>query len=75
MRTMANLVSDIMNLSNKDLDMLAQGLAWYSAVPNPEARNKAQALEFFLSAHNREQEQMWCKRMAWAEKEKDEHGF
>jgi len=63
MRTMANLVSDIMNLSNKDLDMLARGLAWYSAVPNPEARNKAQAFEFFLSAHNKEQEQMWAKRM------------
>ena len=64
MRTMANLVSDIMSLSTKDLDTLAQAMAWYSAVPNPEARNKAQALEFFLSAHNKEQEQMWVKRMA-----------
>lgn len=63
MRTMANLVSDIMNLSNKDLDMLAQAIAWYSAVPNPEARNKAQALEFFLSAHNREQQDNWVRRM------------
>lgn len=64
MRTMAKLVSDIMSLNNKDLDMLAQALAWYSAVPNPVDRNKAQALEFFLSAHNKEQEDRWAKRMA-----------
>ena len=64
MRTMAKLVSDIMSLNNKDLDMLAQALAWYSAVPNFQARNKAQALEFFLNAHNKEQEALWARRMA-----------
>ena len=64
MRTMANLVSDIMSLNQKDLDMLAQAMAWYSAVPNPGARNKAQALEFFLNVHNKEQEETWARRMA-----------
>lgn len=64
MRTMANLVSDIMSLNTKDLEQLAQALAWYSAVPNPISRNKAQSLEFFLNAHNREQEETWARRMS-----------
>lgn len=63
MRTMAKLVGDIVNLNTKDLDELARAIAWYSAVPNPEARNKAQALEFFLNVHNREQEARWVARM------------
>lgn len=67
MRTMAKLVSDIMSLNTKDLDQLAQALAWYSAVPNPVARNKAQDLEFFLSAHNKEQEATWARRLAGKE--------
>lgn len=64
MRTMAKLVSDIMSLNTKDLDMLAQAIAWYSAVPNPVSRNKAQDLEFFLNSHNKEQEALWARRMA-----------
>ena len=67
MRTMAKLVSDIMSLNNKDLDMLAQAIAWYSAVPNPTTRNKAQSLEFFLNAHNREQEAHWARRLSGKE--------
>jgi hypothetical protein len=61
---MANLVSDIMSLNTKDLEQLAQALAWYSAVPNPTSRNKAQDLEFYLNAHNKEQEETWVRRMA-----------
>lgn len=64
MRTMAKLVSDIINLNSKDLDQLAQALAWYSSSPDPEAYNKARAFEFFLNAHNREQEVAWARRMA-----------
>lgn len=59
---MANLVSDIVNLNSKDLDLLAQALAWYSSSPDPQAYNKARAFEFFLSAHNREQEEQWARR-------------
>lgn len=61
---MANLVSDIMSLNTKDLEQLARALAWYSAVPNPISRNKAQDLEFYLNAHNKEQEETWARRMA-----------
>ena len=49
MRTMANLVSDIMSLNNEDLDMLAQALAWYSA----GTTEKAHRFESLLNAHNR----------------------
>lgn len=62
MRTMANLVGDIVSLNTKDLEQLAQALAWFSSSPDPEAYNKARALEFFLSVHNREQEDMWAGR-------------
>lgn len=49
MRTMANLVSDIMNLNNKDLEMLAEALAWFSA----GTTEKAHRFESYLNAHNR----------------------
>ena len=49
MRTMVNLVSDIMSLNNEDLDMLAQALAWYSA----GTTEKANKFESLLNAHNR----------------------
>ena len=58
MRTMANLVSDIMNLNSKDLDLLAQALAWYSA----GTTEKAHRFETLLNVHNREQAER-MKRM------------
>ena len=63
MTKMAKLVSDISKLSSKELDALAQGLAWYSSSPEPQAYNQASALEFFLFAYNREQEAKWAARM------------
>ena len=51
MRTMANLVKDITSLNTNDLEMLAEGLAWFRA----GASNQAEKLEFFLNIHNREQ--------------------
>lgn len=62
MTKIAKLVSDISKLNSKDLDALAQGLAWYSSSPDPQAYNQARALEFFLFAYNREQEARWADR-------------
>lgn len=56
MRTMANLVSDIVNLNDKDLDMLAQAIAWYTS----GISDKGERLERMLNIHNREQ----AERMA-----------
>lgn len=64
MPKIAKLVSDISKLNSKDLDALARGLAWYSSSPDPQAYNKARALEFFLFAYNREQEAKWAARMS-----------
>lgn len=58
MRTMTNLVSDIMNLNNKDLELLAQALAWFSA----GTTEKANRFESYLNAHNRIQAEK-MKRM------------
>ena len=51
MRTMANLVSDIVNLNEEDLDMLAQAIAWFTA----STSDKGERLERMLNVHNREQ--------------------
>lgn len=56
MRTMANLVSDIVNLNEKDLDQLAQAIAWFTAGTS----NKGERFERMLNVHNREQ----AERMA-----------
>lgn len=50
MRTMANLVSDILNMNSEDLEMLAQGLVWFSSNPS----NQAEKLAFLLETHIRE---------------------
>lgn len=44
MRTMANLVSDILNMPNTDLEMLAEALALYDI-------RKADRLKFLLNTH------------------------
>ena len=44
MRTMANLVSDILNMKNTDLEMLAEALALYDI-------RKADRFKFFLTTH------------------------
>lgn len=54
MRTMANLVSEIVNMNNDDLEMLAKGIAWFSSGGSTD---KAAKLKFFLENHIREQEQ------------------
>jgi hypothetical protein len=54
MRTMANLVSEIVNMNSKDLEMLAQGIAWFSSGTS----NKADQFRFFLETHIREYENM-----------------
>ena len=44
MRSMANLVTDILNMQNTDLDMLAEALALYDI-------RKADRLKFLLNTH------------------------
>ena len=44
MRTMANLVSDILNMQNTDLELLAEALALYDI-------RKADRFKFFLNTH------------------------
>ena len=51
MRTMANLVSEIVNMNSKDLEMLAQGICWFSM----GTTDQAEKLKFFLDNHIREQ--------------------
>ena len=57
MRTMANLVSDIVNLNEEDLDMLAQAIAWFTAGTS----DKGERLERMLNVHNREQAERMAK--------------
>ena len=47
MRTMADLVNDVLSLNNKDLELLAEAIALY----DPE---KAVILEFLLSVNTKE---------------------
>ena len=54
MRTMANVVSEIVNMSSKELDLLAQGIAWYSSGTSSETPSKADQLWFYLENHIRE---------------------
>ena len=49
MRTMMDLVKDVLSLSNTDLDLLAQALATYDI-------RKASRLEFFLNAQIAEED-------------------
>lgn len=58
MRNMAKLVSEIVSLNNKDLELLAQAIAWYGS---GGASDKAEKLEFFLSLHIREQNERMAK--------------
>lgn len=58
MRTIANLVSDIISLNNKDLELLAQAIAWYSS---GGVSDKAEKLEFFLGVHIREENEKMAK--------------
>lgn len=44
MRTMMDLVKDVLSLSNTDLDLLAQALATYDI-------RKADRFKFFLTTH------------------------
>lgn len=54
MRTMANVVGDILNMSSEDLEMLAQGIVWFSS----RTPNKAEQFRFFLETHIREYDSM-----------------
>lgn len=54
------LVSEIVSLSDKDLEMLAQAIAWYSS---GGASDKAEKFEFYLSVHIREQNESFKKIM------------
>ena len=50
-KKIANLAGTIVNLNNKDLESLAQALAWYTS----GISNKAEKLEFFLNVKIKEQ--------------------
>lgn len=47
MRTMADLVNDVLSLNNEDLELLAEAIALYDA-------EKAVALEFLLNVNTKE---------------------
>ncbi len=47
MRTMADLVNDVLSLNNKDLELLAEAIALYDV-------KKASILEFLLNANIKE---------------------
>lgn len=57
MRTMANVVGDILNMSSEDLEMLAQGIVWFSSGTS-KTPNKAEQFRFFLETHIREYDSM-----------------
>lgn len=57
MRTMHELMADIINLSDKDMELLAEGLVWFS-------EEKAADLEFLLNMMYKEKEVLSVKEYA-----------
>ena len=57
MRTMHELVADIINLNQKDMELLAEALVWYS-------EEKAADLEFLLNMMYKEKEVLSVKEYA-----------
>lgn len=55
MKTLASVVTDVMNLDAHDLELLAEAMVWYSSGAAVR-ENKAEKLQFFLGMYLQEQE-------------------
>lgn len=55
MKTLASVVTDVMNLDTHDLELLAEAMVWYSSGDAVKG-NKAFELQFFIGMYLQEQD-------------------